>query len=138
MTKELTFSSKLYDYFKTEKTAQIVRSKIFELDNKKSQDEYKTLLSMFKNWIFYYRSHSFDNKSINQVFFDFERMVTEYSLHYGIKSGEEMVTEISKPQKYSSKKSIETLIKDSMEQLEEYMRNTDNDDYKNMIRNINT
>jgi hypothetical protein len=138
MIKELVFDEKLYDYLKSTNSTQIARSKIFDLDSKQSQDEYKRLLSMFKKWIFYYRSHSFDNKSVNQIFFDFERMITEYSLHYGIKSGEEMVSEISaKPQKNSTKKSIEDLIKTSMEQLEEYMNHTDDKDYKDMVRNIN-
>jgi len=137
MIKELVFKDEIYEHFKQHTTIKIVRSRFFDMSDRLSQLEYKNILSKFNKWVFYWRSYTFNKSTTNQLFFDFERMITEYSTHYGIKSGEEMISDMSMKTRIKSvSKSVEALLEDSMKDLNENLSNTIDPNYKTFISEI--
>lgn len=139
MVLKIRFDKALYEYLLSTRSTQVLRSRVFRLSNRTDQLAYQHLISNFKKWVFYYKPYEFNGSNVNEIYFDFERMLAEYSLHYGIKSGEEIVNEgAMKPSTSKVTKSIETFIEDSLKGLEEHIQKTTDSDVVNAINDIRT
>ncbi len=125
MVVKLLFGDDVYEYLRVSKATQVLRSRIYRLGDRSDQSAYQHLLTNFKNWVFYFKPYEFNGDAVNEVFFDFDRMLAEYSLHYGIKSGQEIVNDgAMKPMITKSSKSIEEFIEKSLNGLDKHLENT--------------
>jgi hypothetical protein len=75
---------------------------------------------------------------VNEVFFDYERMLSEYSLHLGIKTGEEIIDERNALKGNSSSvvRSIESIIEESFKNVEESIANVADPTFTSLIDEI--
>lgn len=76
---------------------------------------------------------------LNLVYFDIDRMIREYSLHCGIKSGEEALSNLDLKQRSNVMvKSIELLIEESIKDINTNIENTIDPSYSDLILQIET
>lgn len=137
MVTKIRFTEPVNQYLKSTGTAKTVRSRLFRMSNKSDQMAYQEILNNFKKWIFYSKPVSFDNAKLVELFFDFDHMITEYSMHYGIKSGEEMIQSGElKNRSNSMIKSLESIIEESLKNLERNIEETVDPKYGNFIHDI--
>lgn len=135
----LRFDDRVYEFLKENKLTQVLRSRVYRLNSKKDQNEYQSIITKFKKWVYYFKPYEFNGTAVNEIFFDFERMISEYSLHYGIKSGSEMINEGSlKSTINHSVKSLEAFIEDSLNGLDKHIEKTVDGDIKYFIDDVNS
>lgn len=129
------FSKDLYEYLRLNGSVHTLKSKIYDLNNSRDNDNYKILLDNFKRWIFYYKSYELEDQQINEVFFDFDLMMSEWSTLYGIKSGEEIRDAGNfGSSKTSATKSIESIIEESLKNLDRVHNSPDNVIFRNFVQ----
>lgn len=136
MIHKIIFSDKLYDFLKNSGQTQVVRSRIYKLDNRNDQESYRKLINTFKKWIFWSKPYVFENVNINQIYFDFERMISEYSVHSGIKSGSEIIENQLKPSSQKSIKSLEKFIEESLEEVNKYVEKSFDLNYSVFVNEV--
>lgn len=137
MVTKIKFTEPVHQYLKSTGSAKTVQSRLFRMNNKSDQASYQEIVNYFKKWIFYTKPLTFDNVNVLEVFFDLDHMISEYSMHYGIKSGEEIIqTGDMKNRSTVMIKSLENIIDESLKDLERHIENTVDPRFEGFIKEL--
>lgn len=137
MTEYIRFKENVYAYLRQVSRVPVFRSRVFRLSNKIDQKDYQHIINHFKKWVFYIKPYTFENEKLNEIYLDFDRLLTEYSNQYGIKSGEVMLSEGElKARSKTLMKSLESIIEDSLKDLDKNIENTSDTLYTDFIHNV--